>query len=48
MRSALIIGATFAAVGAVVGYLYPGPVTGALLPTGLLIWWIVYRLVRVG
>jgi hypothetical protein len=30
--------------GLIVGYLYPGPVTGAILPTGLLLWWMLYEI----
>lgn len=33
------------AVGVVVGYLYPGPITGAILPLALTLWWCLSRLV---
>jgi hypothetical protein len=31
-------------VGLIVGIVSPGPVTGLLVPLGLTLWWIVYKL----
>jgi hypothetical protein len=31
-------------VGFIIGYLNPGPVTGIVLPTGLALWWVLYKL----
>ena len=31
-------------VGLVVGYMRPGPITGIILPIGLLGWWVLYKL----
>jgi hypothetical protein len=31
-------------VGFIIGYLNPGPVTGLVLPTGLAMWWLLYKL----
>jgi hypothetical protein len=30
--------------GLVIGYLKPGPITGAILPIGVTLWWLLYRL----
>jgi hypothetical protein len=41
--------ATIIIVGLIIGYLIPGPITGAILPIGLAIWWLLYKLAdRVG
>lgn len=40
---AVIVGITIV-VGLVLGYLAPGPRTGAILPIGLVCWWILYKL----
>ncbi len=31
-------------VGLVIGYLRPGPITGIILPVGLAMWWLLYKL----
>ena len=30
-------------IGAVVGYLIPGPMTGIILPIGIGLWWLLYK-----
>jgi len=40
---AILITATIILLGLVVGYLKPGPVTGVILPTGLTLWWLLYK-----
>jgi hypothetical protein len=30
--------------GLVIGYLKPGPITGAILPIGVTLWWLLYKL----
>lgn len=30
--------------GLIIGYLNPGPVTGVILPIGILLWWLLYKL----
>jgi hypothetical protein len=29
--------------GFVIGLMYPGPITGLILPIGLLLWWLLYQ-----
>jgi hypothetical protein len=31
-------------VGLVIGYLKPGPITGVILPIGVALWWLLYKL----
>jgi hypothetical protein len=31
-------------VGLVIGYLKPGPITGAVLPIGVTLWWLLYKM----
>jgi hypothetical protein len=30
--------------GLVIGYLKPGPIAGAILPIGITLWWVLYKL----
>jgi hypothetical protein len=38
-----VIGAIIV-LGLVIGYLEPGPITGLILPIGVLLWWLLYKL----
>jgi hypothetical protein len=40
--AAIVIG--LIVIGAVVGYLYPGPGTGIILPVGIGLWWLLYKI----
>jgi hypothetical protein len=42
--AATVLVAGIIVIGLVVGYLNPGPVTGAVLPIGLVLWWLLYRI----
>lgn len=42
--AAIVITAMIIVLGLVIGYLKPGPITGVILPIGLALWWILYRL----
>ncbi len=48
-RKCLWIGAvcvtlTIILAGLVIGYLNPGPITGVILPIGVTLWWLLYKL----
>ncbi len=41
---ATVLVAGIIVIGLVAGYLNPGPVPGAILPIGLVLWWLLYRI----
>ncbi len=42
--AAVIFVAIIILAGLIIGYLKPGPVAGIILPIGLAMWWILYKL----
>ncbi len=49
LRKCLWIGAVCVTLmiiltGLVIGYLNPGPITGIILPIGVTLWWLLYKL----
>jgi hypothetical protein len=36
--------AVIVVIGLTIGYLIPGPATGVILPIGLVLWWLLYKL----
>lgn len=44
--AAVSIAAIIIIVGFVLGYLIPGPLTGIILPIGMFLWWLIYKLAR--
>jgi hypothetical protein len=41
---AISVTAMIILVGLAIGYLRPGPITGAILPFGVAMWWLLYKL----
>jgi len=42
LRALAVLAALLIIVGLVLGFAYPSPITGALLPIGLTLWWLAF------
>jgi hypothetical protein len=48
MRGIVTTSLVLMAIGLLAAYLQPGHITAALLPVGLIIWWLAVRIIKIG